>query len=41
MKPQKLRGYSGKGEGWEMYRLHLDMVSRLNGWDEDTALGNF
>ncbi|MDY6816943.1 MAG: hypothetical protein SV598_14025, partial [Pseudomonadota bacterium] len=40
MKPQKLRGYTGKGEGWEMYRLHLNMVARLNGWDDATTLGH-
>ena len=39
MKPKKLRGYAGTRETWEVYKTHLEIVSRMNGWDEDeTAL---
>ena len=40
-KPKKLRGYSGKEESWEVYQTHLDIVQRLNQWDDAAMLIHF
>ena len=41
-KPKKLRGFSGgKTETWETYRAHLDIVRRVNAWDDSTTLASF
>ena len=40
-KPKKLRSFSAKGETWEVYKTHLELVARLNRWDDTTVLDNF
>ena len=41
-KPKKLKGFSGpKTEPWEAYQTHLDIVQKLNGWDDDVTLAHF
>ena len=40
-KPKKLRGFSGKGESWEVYNTHLEIVQRLNQWDDAAMLMHF
>jgi hypothetical protein len=40
-KPKKLRGFSGKGESWDVYLTHLDIVQRLNQWDDAAMLIHF
>ena len=41
-KPKKLRGFSGgKDDSWETYRAHLDIVRRVNAWDDAVTLANF
>ena len=40
-KAKKLRGFSGKDEGWESYRTHLDIVCRGNQWTEAEVLWHF
>ena len=42
MKPRKLRGFSGvKEQTWEMYSAHLEIVQRMNAWDEPITLAHF
>lgn len=40
-KPKKLRGFSAKGENWEVYKTHLEIVRKMNNWNDATTLGNF
>ena len=40
-KPKKLRSFSAKAESWEVYKTHLDLVARLNRWDESITLEHF
>ena len=40
-KPKKLRPYSARGETWEVYRTHLDIVSGLNKWAPPETLSQF
>jgi hypothetical protein len=40
-KPKKLRGFSSKGENWEVYKTHLEIVRKMNNWNDATTLGNF
>ena len=40
-KPKKLRSFTAKTETWEVYKTHLDLVARLNRWDEARVLENF
>ena len=42
VKPKKLRGFAGgKDESWETYRAHLEIVRRVNAWNEEATLANF
>ena len=42
VKPRKLKGFAGgKEESWESYSIHLDIVRRVNGWNDTQTLAHF